>query len=571
MMFHVGLLALLSTSEAFTTTRRAASPKLLSSRRVGCTAATPSDDCESTLLAAPAQFMAVASTRPKQVVMKFGGSSLADAARLQHVAALVQQQMQDEGTAPVLVCSAMGSTTNALLAAGDFALGGKVYMEAVRATHHKACDELSVAPHTRAEVDELLAECEKLLSGVSFLGELSPRSKDLLVSFGERLACRLVAATLNLLQVPAKAFDAWDLGLQTTSEFGNAEVLPQCYPEIKTKLQAALASGECSAGYPDAQRLTETGGGGGGATVVPVVTGFVAHDASGRVTTLGRGGSDLTAAVLGAAAGFAEIQVWKDVDGMLTADPRVVPTAVPVASVTFEEASELAYFGAKILHPISMQPAMAYNIPVRIKNSYNPSHPGTLICDRCTTRSPDRLVTAITIKKGQSLVDVVSTRMLGQYGFLAKVFNVFERHKLSVDVVATSEVSVSLTLASDRRDLIDLVVAELSATDKSQTSNSDSVQPIAQVNVQEGRSIISLIANVKRSSDVMAAVFEILRREHIQVEMLSQGASKVNISLVVKDCDLKVALEALHQHFFADEVANAGPFVAPPDKDLSHR
>jgi len=272
------------------------------------------------------------------------------------------------------------------------------------------------------------------------------------------------------------------------------------------------------------------------------------------------------------------VKVWKDVDGMLTADPRVVSTAVPVESVTFDEASELAYFGAKILHPISMQPAMKYNIPVRIKNSYNPSHPGTWISHAgAEGRADSKLVTAITTKKGQMLVDVVSTRMLGQYGFLATVFSIFERHQVSVDVVATSEVSVSLTLGAERRDSVDKVVRDLSArrpnTGGKDSSDQalDSNDPIAQVRVQEGRSILSLIANVKRSSDVMAQVFEILAKEEIQVEMLSQGASKVNISLVLRDEDLDHALQVLHAHFFKDQVASAGPFVAPPEKDLSHR
>jgi aspartate kinase len=251
-----------------------------------------------------------------------------------------------------------------------------------------------------ASSQALLSELEKLLNGILYLGELSPRSRDLLVSYGERMSVRLVAAQLNNLGVPSKAFDSWELGLRTTSNFGGAEVLPSSYDYIRETMAAEM-------------KAHRNGSGGGGreemeGELVAVVTGFIAHDERGRVTTLGRGGSDLTAAVLGAACGLDEIQVWKDVDGMLTADPRVVQTAVPVPSVTFVEASELAYFGAKILHPISMQPAAAYNIPVRIKNSYNPDHPGTVIKDVVTDRGDDHLVTAITTKSDQTLIDSTS-------------------------------------------------------------------------------------------------------------------------------------------------------------------
>lgn len=232
-------------------------------------------------------------------------------------------------------------------------------------------------------------------AGIKFIGELTPRTVDTLVSFGERMSVRLVAATLNKLGVPAQAFDSWILGMKTTSEFGNAEVKDESYALLKEKL-----------GRLDGM-------------IVPVITGFIGHEDKGRITTLGRGGSDLTATVVGTAVPVHEIQVWKDVDGIMTADPRLVKNARPVSHVTYEEAAELAFFGAEVLHPISMQPAIRSKIPVRVKNSYNPSAVGTLI-----TASRDKeetLVTAITAKSQVQLIDLVSTRMLGQYGFLARV------------------------------------------------------------------------------------------------------------------------------------------------------
>lgn len=266
-----------------------------------------------------------------------------------------------------------------------------------------------------------------------------------------------------------------------------------------------------------------------------VVTGFIGHDEQGRITTLGRGGSDLTASTLGAAVPVDEIQVWKDVNGIMTANPKVVEDAIPVPFVTFEEASELAYFGAEILHPISMVPAMRHNIPVRVKNSYNPDHPGTVIT---ATKEAATLVTAITSKRNVDLVDIVSTWMLGQYGFLSRVFSIFEEQKVSVDCVATSEVSISLTLDKKKED------------DTKEQKLVEALSEIASVTVHPNRAIISLIANVKRSSEVLSIVFAALKQAGIQVEMLSQGASKVNISLIVKDSEAEQATKVLHDAFF---------------------
>lgn len=256
--------------------------------------------------------------------------------------------------------------------------------------------------------------------GVKYIGELTPRTVDALVSFGERMAVRIVSANLNKLGVPAQFFDAWNLGMLTTSEFGNAEIKEESYKRIKEKLSKFDGM------------------------IVPVVTGFIGHDEKGRITTLGRGGSDLTATVIGAAYPVDEVQVWKDVDGIMTADPRLVKNAQPVSYVTYEEAAELAFFGAQVLHPISMQPAIRSGIPVRVKNSYNPGAVGTLIT--ATRDKSESLVTAITSKSNVQLIDIVSNHMLGQYGFLAEVFQLFEQCKVSVDVVASSDVSLSLTL-----------------------------------------------------------------------------------------------------------------------------
>jgi aspartate kinase len=227
-------------------------------------------------------------------------------------------------------------------------------------------DEFGVPESTTKEVNELLDECQGMLTGVKMIQELSPKSLDQLVSYGERCSVRIMAARLNQLGVPAQAYDAWDVGVLTDSNFGDAKLLPS----HESAVQRAF------------ERIDPN--------VVAVVTGFIGKDPNGKITTLGRGGSDLTATALGASLGLDEIQVWKDVDGILSTDPRVVSHAVPLDQVSFEEASELAYFGAQVLHPIAMQPAMKYNVPVRVKNSYNPSAVGTFI--RREKSASDRLV-----------------------------------------------------------------------------------------------------------------------------------------------------------------------------------
>ena len=306
------------------------------------------------------------------MTMKFGGSSLANADRIHHVTALIKDQIAAGYRPRAVICSAMGKSTNSLLAAGDFALEGRVNIDALRTLHQTALDEFDINANVRREVHELLDECEDMLNGVRLIQELSPKSLDQLVSYGERCSVRIVAARLNQIGVPAQAFDSWEVGILTDSNFGDAKLLPSSEDAIRNAFQNRID--------PD---------------VVAVVTGFIGQDPNGKITTLGRGGSDLSATAIGAACKLDEIQVWKDVDGILSADPRLVENAVPVDYVSYDEASELAYFGAQVLHPIAMQPARKYNVPVRVKNSYNPSAKGTLIGKREEGSPPPRLVSVL--------------------------------------------------------------------------------------------------------------------------------------------------------------------------------
>jgi len=468
----------------------------------------------------------------RRVVMKFGGSSVRDAERIMEVCKLVQLQI-DNGVRPHLVCSAMGKTTNNLLAAVDNALEtGKVDLSEVRTLHKETAETLGCLDSPLwGEVDNLLDDCERTISGVALLQELSPRTRDRVVSYGERCSGRMVAACLEDIGVKATQIESWDLGVTTDSAFGDASVLDECWPAIK----------EGVAAIPD--------------DTVGVVTGFIGKDAEGRITTLGRGGSDLTASLVGAAAGFDEVQVWKDVDGILTADPRVCENAKPVPFVSFSEAAELAYFGAKVLHPDAMKPAVRANLPVRVKNSYNAEAAGTLIT---ADRTQKGLVAAITSKSKVALVDITSTRMLGSYGFLAKVFDIFAKNKLSVDVVATSEVSVSLTLNKNveilsTKNVENLQWAQrLDVEDESLRGTLEELSEVADIDLKTDLSIVTLIANVAESSNVMAVVFQVMSALGVQVQMISQGASKVNISLVIPGRHEKEVVKALHSCFFED-------------------
>ncbi|MDR0623622.1 MAG: aspartate kinase [Treponema sp.] len=441
------------------------------------------------------------------IVMKFGGSSVAGADRIRHVSQIVKSGLERK---PVLVLSAMGDTTDHLLEAADLALDkGVVSVSRIKELHLNTIRELKLKDSALKEIHSLLEELRNLLVGISLIRELTGRTKDYLVSFGERLSVRIVAAYFNAIRIRAKALDAWDAGIRSDSNFSAAEMDKESWELIPAALMPLVEGG-----------------------VVPVVTGFIARDGNGNITTLGRGGSDLSATFIAAACGAEEVQVWKDVDGILTADPRIVKNARPVETVTYDEAAELAYFGAQVLHPRAMLPCMKTKTPVLVKNSYNVGAPGTRIVPVPEKKTGP--VRAITSRKNIILVDIVSTRMLGQYGFLEGVFSAFARHQLSVDMVATSEVSISLTLDAAR---------SLEGLKKD-------LDRIASVGIKSNKAIVTVIGDVRRSSEILARAFRTCEILGVPVQMVSQGASKVNISFIVNDTEAGEVVRALHEDFF---------------------
>ena len=440
------------------------------------------------------------------IVMKFGGSSVANAERIKHVASIIKAYQYRR---PVVVLSAMGDTTDHLLEAADKAVEGTVDVAGVAKLHEETAAELGINIDT---IEALLDELKQLLTGISMLKEVSKRSRDYLVSFGERMSVRMMAAYLNSQGIPAKFHDAWNIGFISDSNYMAAELLDETWTNIPQYL-----NGYKNAAYDD----------------IPIVTGFIAKDAKGNITTLGRGGSDLTATMIGAAMQAEEVQTWKDVDGILTTDPRIVADAKPVPEVTYEEAQELAMFGAQVLHPRSMLPVRKTQTPVRVKNSYNIQSQGSLIVEHHNGKVPP--VCAITSVKHITLIDIVSSRMLGAAGFLAHVFNNFLKWNISIDVIATSEVSVSLTVNS--KDNLDGLVEDL--------------EKASEVTVRTGKAIVTIICDAAHSSAILAGGFDALADEGINVQMISQGASKVNISMIVDEDEADETVRILHKAYFS--------------------
>ena len=439
------------------------------------------------------------------IVMKFGGSSVAGAEKIARVAAVVRGRLARK---PVLVVSAFRGTTDDLLALAREALNGDVArLDAIARRHHEAAAELGV---DAAPLEPLIEELAALARGISLLKELTPRTLDRVASFGERLSARLIAAAFAKAGIPARAVDAFDAGLLTDDRFGAAAPLPEAEAELRRFFA--------------------------GVQEVPVVTGFIGRTRAGEITTLGRNGSDYSATILGSALGAEEIEIWSDTDGIMTADPRLVPTARPLGTLSFAEACELAYYGGKVLHPHTLVPAMAKNIPVRVLNTFKPEHPGTAIVaspPKATAGSP--ILKSIAFKRHQLIVSASSPRMTSGPGFLARIFDAFARHEIDVDMVATSEVSVSATTGSEKN--VERAVAELT--------------PEFEMSVERGQAVICAVGDgIQSVPGVAADVFSSVRSAGVNVRMISQGASKNNVAFVVEDADVERAVRALHERFF---------------------
>lgn len=443
------------------------------------------------------------------LVMKFGGSSVKDAAAMQQVARLVEAALP---AAPVVVLSAMSKTTNALFSMAAAAEKGQLsaaltQREQLLELHRNVAAVLcggTEPEEVAVGLAELFGQLELLLRGVDLLRELSPRSMDAIASIGERLSTLIFCGFLRRKGVAAELFDARRV-IRTDSHFGAAQPLPQ---EIATLAAAELAP-----------RL--------GPGRVVVTQGYIGAEAGGLTTTLGRGGSDFSAALLGAALNAAEVQIWTDVEGVLTADPRIIPQALPIPELSFAEAAELAAFGARVLHPSTIQPAVEAGIPVTVRHTERPQGSFTRITGLVAS---GREVTALASRGPVSVLTVTSSRMLAQSGFLARLFDVFARHKVSVDLVATAEVSVSLT--------VDATVPLAPLIEE--------VRLFAEVEIARDRAIVAAVGErLKKTPGVTGRLFGAI--SDINVEMISMGANEINLSLIVPQVTAVDVLTRLHR------------------------
>ncbi|HEY6802749.1 MAG TPA: lysine-sensitive aspartokinase 3 [Pyrinomonadaceae bacterium] len=447
------------------------------------------------------------------MVLKFGGTSVGDAQAFENVARIVGDRID---LVPVVVVSAMSKVTDALLASTNISANGQPRkaidsLDSIFQRHKQTATELltiECAAKYSAVIDDAQAAVSTLLNRIAAEPSDFCALKDCVLAFGETLSSSLLAQLLIERGISAKQVDARRCVI-TDNEHGCAAPLMK---ETFAAAQSLLLP------------LVED-------CVVPVLGGFIGSTTTGETTTLGRGGSDYTAALIGAALAAREIQIWTDVTGVLTADPRVVPTAQTVERLSYAEAAELAYFGAKVLHPKTIQPAIEDSIPVRICNSRAPDEAGTLV--GAQTETTPRTVKAIAHKTGVTTVQISSARMLGAYGFLRALFEVFEKHRTVVDVVTTSEVSVSLSL-DDAAGLPE-IVADL--------------EKLGAVRVETGRAIICVVGEGLRGTPGIAArVFSTI--SDINVTLISQGASSINFTFAIEEERVKEAVTRLHEAFF---------------------
>jgi aspartate kinase len=464
------------------------------------------------------------------VVMKFGGTSVEDPAAILRTAGIVAGRVA-KGLQPVVVVSAMARVTDLLISAATTAARGDrasalAITERLRIRHKDtasrlACPELTTDPMaltrpdagltaTHAWMEAEFDGLEEILRGLAAVGELTPRISDMVVSYGERISSRMIAEAFARTGLNAVHIDARQC-VVTDAQHGKA--IPQdalIEQRLKQHVAPHLSEGR-----------------------VPVMGGFIGSTEQGVTTTLGRGGSDFTAALVGGGIDAGAIEIWTDVNGIMTADPRMVPDALRVRAISFEEAAELAYFGAKVLHPATILPAVRKNIPVFVLNSRNAENEGTRITAMAPhCRSPFK---SIAVKKRLTIMDVVASRMLMSHGYLHSIFEVFDRHKCPVDMVSTSEVSVSLSLDSNEK--LPLIAADLSK--------------LADVKYEGRKALVCMVGeNIRGQNGIAARVFNSIR--HVNLRMISQGASEINMSFMIEEDDAEEAVRSLHKEFFSD-------------------
>ncbi|MGH9512024.1 MAG: lysine-sensitive aspartokinase 3 [Terriglobales bacterium] len=449
------------------------------------------------------------------VIMKFGGTSVQDAKAIDRAAGIVRGRRKQR---PVVVVSALAKVTDQLVLIGHHASTGDArsamnQVSALQERHLRVARDLLGVEDSEGispALTQLFFELENFALGLAAVHELSPRSSDALLSFGELLSSHIVNAAFAQRGLDTEWVDSRACLVTDANHTAARPRMDETRERSQSKISALVAKGK-----------------------IPVMGGFIAATETGIPTTLGRGGSDFSAAILGAALDARTIEIWTDVEGMMTTDPRLCAEARTIQRISFNEAAELAYFGAKVLHPATLLPAVQRNIPVYVLNSRNPAGKGT----RITAHAPAgrEMFRAITAKTNVSIVNVVASRGIMVHGFLRSVFEVLDRHGASVDLVAISEVSMSFTMETKRLPVT--LLAEL--------------EQIADVTSEDKQAIVCLVGeDIHGRPGIAANVFSTVAEAGVNVRMISQGASEINISFVIKESDVPHAVQQLHARFF---------------------
>jgi len=470
--------------------------------------------------------------RVKKIVMKFGGTSVATGENIRRVAKIVADSVK-QGYRVVVVVSAVAGVTNQLVEEAEQAKkkDEKQIQEFTRklvekhvATATEAIENKSIQKEIEQVIKKTVSELEKVLTGICYVGEITPKSRDYVLSFGERLSAPIVWGALRDIKLQTGCFTGKEAGIVTDENFGEARPLMNVTThQVKGRLEPLLEK-----------------------KVVPVVTGYIAATQDGVVTTLGRGGSDYTATILSVALAADEVWIWTDVDGIMTTDPKIVQSARRLPQLSYGEAAEMAIFGAKAMHPSALEPVIEAQIPVRIRNVFNPENHGTLIADGQEAKSTD-VVKAVALIKDVAMINIRGAAMVGAPGSYSKVFDVLGKNNVNIMMVsaAVSEANISLIIRRSLlgRTLSTLEIALLGRGLVSEITAEDDVCVIA-----------AMGANMKGTLGVASRIFTAMAQKKINIRMIAQGSSELNISFVVKEKDGEAAVRAIHEEFKLDRI-----------------
>ncbi len=467
-----------------------------------------------------------------KIVMKFGGTSVGSGKNIRHVAKLVTDY-SSKGNQVAVVVSAMSGVTNSLLeiacqAKKSDAKHIEAFAKQLLQKHLEAIEAAISGEATQKEATritkETLSELEKVLTGICYIGELTPKSKDYVASFGERLSAPIVWGAVKDHKAETQWFTGKEAGVTTDSNFGDAEPLMNYTTHlIRERIGPLFEKG-----------------------VIPIVTGFIAANQDGVVTTVGRGGSDYTATILGSALKVDEVWIWTDVDGIMTADPRIMPAAKMLPELSYQEAAEMAIFGAKAMHPRALEPVVEAKIPVRIRSTMHPNNPGTLITESEKTKA-SQPVKAVALIKDVAMVNVNGAGMVGAPGSYAKIFDTLGKNHINIMMISTAASEANMSLIMKRnlvaRALSTLEIALLGRGMVSEVTAEDDVAVVAVMG-----------ANMKGTKGIASKIFTTVANAGINIRMIAQGSSELNISFVIKEKDGAAVVKAIHEEFGLDKI-----------------